>query len=144
MLKPAVSHDKGEIDKRYCSHSFCHSRSREDLLRASALYYLNIIDYKRQRGIKYTDNVLDVDPSSPYMEFLRGSAKSNRQPGEQEGETHWHHISLDTRQETVQRGRRHYTMKACQLLMKIKDLAGRVEEIILPPTKSLHSCSHHS
>jgi hypothetical protein len=88
MRKPAVSHDKGEIDKRYCSHSFCLSRSKRDLLRASALYYLNIIDHIRQSGIEYTDNVLDLDPLSPYMEFLRGSAKSNRQLSKQEGETH--------------------------------------------------------
>jgi hypothetical protein len=144
MLKEAVSHGRGTRLIRGITHIFFATLdTRENLLRASALYSLNIIDHIRQSGIEYTDNVLDLVPSSPYMEFLIGLAKSNRQLGKQEGETHSHRISLDARQERVQRGRRHYTMKACQLLTKIKDLAGRVKEIILPPTKSLHSCSHH-
>lgn len=65
MIKVALSYDKGTILIRGIAHipfAIVDPRT-SDQLRAPALYYTNIMEYIKQSGIEYIDNVLDLLPS---------------------------------------------------------------------------------
>ena len=62
MLKAALTYDKGTIVIRGLAHiPFAILDPRTNVLRALALHYSHIIDYLKQSGIQYSDDVLSEE-----------------------------------------------------------------------------------
>jgi superfamily II DNA or RNA helicase len=73
VIKVALSYDKGTILIRGIAHiPFAAVDPRTNQLRALALYYTNIMEYIKQSGIEYVDNVLDLLPS-PHIKIGRAN-----------------------------------------------------------------------
>ena len=64
MLKAVLNYNNGTILISGIAHiPFAIADPRTNLLRAPAFYYMNILEYMKQSGIEYIDNVLDPIPS---------------------------------------------------------------------------------
>ncbi|HXG07146.1 MAG TPA: DEAD/DEAH box helicase family protein [Nitrososphaera sp.] len=66
MLKATLIYDKGTIVIKGLAHiPFATPDPRGNVLRAQALYYVNIVDYLKRSGIEFTDHVFANAIASP-------------------------------------------------------------------------------
>jgi superfamily II DNA or RNA helicase len=77
VLKVVLSYHSGTILIRGIAHiPFATIDPRTNLLRAAALHYTDILDYLKQSGIEYVDNILDPIPS-PHMNLDDSNHNNN-------------------------------------------------------------------
>jgi superfamily II DNA or RNA helicase len=73
VFKATLSYDKGTIIIRGLAHiPFGTLDPRNNVLRAQALYYANIVEYLKQSGIEFADYVFSDMIASPHLKTIDG------------------------------------------------------------------------